>query len=106
MADGGVNGFDYRTRTRDLGTPGRLLGPYSGPPSFPSLSSRDPVNPRDRHHLESIPTSSGIDTDVIWSQDRHHLEARPTPSGILSDIDWDPVQHRLGACPTSFTSSV
>ena len=69
MADGGVvNGFDYRTRTRDLGTPGRLLGPYSGPPSFPSLSSRDPVNPRDRHHLKSIPASSGVDTDVIWSQ--------------------------------------
>ena len=96
MADGGVNGFDYRTRTRDLGTPGRLLGPYFGPKSFPSHSGRDPVNPQDRRHLqvrhraESRPTSSGVTSDIERSHVRHRVESRPTSSGTLTDDYWDP----------------
>ena len=93
MADGGVNGFDYRTRTRDLGTPGRLLGPYSGPQSFPSLSSRDPVNPRDRHHLKSIPASSGVDTNVIWSRYRRHLESSLRRVSIVPAVVDNPIQN-------------
>ena len=120
MADGGVYGFDYRTRTRDLGTPGRLLGPYFGPQGIPSLSSRDPESNPNPNTIQSKSESNPIRIQVqsnpggsaigpqssILSPQSSILSPQssilsPQSSIFKSDIEPGHVRHRAESCPTS-----